>query len=156
MSDMRCGYIYILKEKPLHKHFFMYKKFLLIVCNNVWVCHSTGLYSTTTCANSSAACVPPIGVWITLLTQSLASNISVTTPPQLNVLFNTSVRFSMNQPVVVLTSEPDHTVVYTWYSSGSNGTYDKESIACEAVLPSYPLAALNATLMVCVRWIALI
>ena len=104
--------------------------------------------------------MPPIGVVITLLSPSLAVNINVTTHPQLNVIFNTSVRFSMNQPVVVLTTEPDHTVVYTWYSSGSNGTNYKESITCEAVLPSYPLAALNATLMVCVvvidtKWLIL-
>ena len=48
-------------------------------------------------------------------------------------------------PVVVLTSEPDHTPVYTWYSSGSNGTDYKE---CSVVLPSYPFAALSAKLMV--------
>ena len=104
--------------------------------------------------------MPPIGVMITLLSPSLAVDISVTTPPQLNVLFNTSVRFSMNQPVVVLTSEPDHTVVYTWYSISSNGTNNKDNITCEVVLPLYPLAALNATLMVYVviigtKWLIL-
>ena len=114
----------------------------------------SGLYSTTLSANSSASCVPPIGVVITLLSPLSLLEISVTTPPRLNVLFNTSVRFSLNQPVVVLTSEPDHTIVYTWYSSGSNATEYKESIACEVVLPTYPWAALNASLVVC--WIIFI
>ena len=107
------------------------------------------MYSTITGANSSAACVPPIGVVITMLAPLSSLNVSVATLPQLNILFNTSVRFSVNQPVVVLTSEPDHTIVYTWYSSGSNATY-KDSIACTVVLPSYPFAALNTSLVVCV------
>ena len=80
---------------------------------------------------------------------TISMTISVTMPLQLSVVFNTSVRFSVNQPVVVLTSEPDHSTVYTWYSSGSNGTY-KEIIECTDVLPSYPFTALNATLVVCV------